>query len=93
MKRITINEAKNYVGEEVEIGAWVANKRSSGKIAFLQLRDGTAFFQGIVVKSEVGDDVFQLAKGLNQETSIMVKGTIQEDSRSKIRLRNCCQWC
>lgn len=83
MKRITINEAKNYVGEEVEIGAWVANKRSSGKIAFLQLRDGTAFFQGIVVKSEVGDDVFQLAKGLNQETSIMVKGTIQEDSRSK----------
>ncbi|CRH23426.1 hypothetical protein BN1423_860008 [Carnobacterium maltaromaticum] len=34
MKRITINEAKNYVGEEVEIGAWVANKRSSGKIAF-----------------------------------------------------------
>lgn len=43
MKRITINEAKNYVGEEVEIGAWVANKRSSGKIAFLQLRDGTAF--------------------------------------------------
>ncbi|PLS38094.1 asparagine--tRNA ligase [Carnobacterium maltaromaticum] len=83
MKRITINEAKNYVGEEVEIGSWVANKRSSGKIAFLQLRDGTAFFQGIVVKSEVGDDVFQLAKGLNQETSIMVKGTIQEDSRSK----------
>ncbi|MGX7419256.1 asparagine--tRNA ligase [Carnobacterium gallinarum] len=83
MKRITINESKDYVGQEVEIGAWVANKRSSGKIAFLQLRDGTAFFQGIVVKSEVGEEIFQLAKGLHQETSIFVTGTIQEDSRSK----------
>lgn len=83
MKKITINEAKHHVGETVEIGAWVANKRSSGKIAFLQLRDGSAYFQGVVVKSEVGDDMFQLAKGLNQETSILVRGVIQEDSRSK----------
>ncbi|ALV21011.1 MAG: asparagine--tRNA ligase [Carnobacterium sp.] len=83
MKHISIKESKNHVGEEVTIGAWVANKRSSGKIAFLQLRDGSAFFQGIVVKSEVGEEVFQLAKGLTQETSILLTGTIQEDSRSK----------
>ncbi|WP_414838432.1 asparagine--tRNA ligase [Carnobacterium sp. TMP28] len=83
MKKISIIESKDYVGKEVTIGAWVANKRSSGKIAFLQLRDGSAFFQGIVVKSEVEEEVFQLAKGLNQETSISITGTIQEDSRSK----------
>lgn len=83
MKKISIIESKDNVGNEVKIGAWVANKRSSGKIAFLQLRDGSAFFQGIVVKSEVGDEIFQLAKGLNQETSITITGTIQEDSRSK----------
>lgn len=83
MKQITIVESKNHVGEEVEIGAWVANKRSSGKIAFLQLRDGSGFFQGIVVKSEVEEEVFQLAKSLNQETSISLTGIIQEDSRSK----------
>lgn len=83
MKHISIKESKHHVGEEVTIGAWVANKRSSGKIAFLQLRDGSAFFQGIVVKSEVGEEVFQLAKGLAQETSILLTGTIQEDSRSK----------
>ncbi|MGY3777581.1 asparagine--tRNA ligase [Isobaculum melis] len=83
MERITIKQASDYVGKEVEIGAWVANKRSSGKIAFLQLRDGTAYFQGVVVKSEVSEEAFQLAKGLNQETSILVRGTIQEDSRSK----------
>ncbi|MGB3160258.1 MAG: asparagine--tRNA ligase [Carnobacterium sp.] len=83
MKKISIIDSKDYVGKEVTIGAWVANKRSSGKIAFLQLRDGSAFFQGIVVKSEVGEEIFQLAKGLNQETSILLTGTIQEDSRSK----------
>lgn len=83
MNHITIVESKNHVGEEVEIGAWVANKRSSGKIAFLQLRDGSGFFQGIVVKSEVEEEVFQLAKSLNQETSILLTGVIQEDSRSK----------
>lgn len=83
MNHITIIESKNHVGEEVEIGAWVANKRSSGKIAFLQLRDGSGFFQGIVVKSEVEEEVFQMAKSLNQETSILLTGIIQEDSRSK----------
>ena len=61
MKKISIIESKDNVGKEVTIGAWVANKRSSGKIAFLQLRDGSGFFQGIVVKSEVGDEIFQLA--------------------------------
>lgn len=83
MEHITIIESKNHVGEEVEIRAWVANKRSSGKIAFLQLRDGSGFFQGIVVKSEVEEEVFQLAKSLNQETSILLTGVIQEDARSK----------
>ena len=82
MKRISIIDSKDYVGQPVEIGAWVANKRSSGKIAFLELRDGTAFFQGVVVKNEVGEEMFDLAKGLNQETSIIVKGEIREDSRS-----------
>lgn len=83
MESIQILDAKKHVGETVQIGAWVANKRSSGKIAFLQLRDGTAYFQGIVVKTEVGEEVFQLAKNLNQETAVLVTGEIREDSRSK----------
>lgn len=43
-KYTSIMDVKNHVGEEVTIGAWVANKSGKGKIAFLQLRDGTAFF-------------------------------------------------
>ncbi|EMD5274838.1 asparagine--tRNA ligase [Listeria monocytogenes] len=80
--KITINQASEFVGKEVTIGAWLANKRSSGKIAFLQLRDGTGFMQGVVVKAEVGDDIFTTAKALTQETSLYVTGTINEDTRS-----------
>lgn len=80
--KITINQASEFVGKEVTIGAWLANKRSSGKIAFLQLRDGTGFMQGVVVKAEVGDDIFATAKALTQETNLYVTGTINEDTRS-----------
>jgi len=83
VEQIQIIDAKKHIGEIVQIGAWVANKRSSGKIAFLQLRDGTAYFQGIVVKNEVGEEIFQIAKNLHQETSVMITGEIREDSRSK----------
>ncbi|MBC1884076.1 asparagine--tRNA ligase [Listeria seeligeri] len=80
--KITINQASEFVGKEVIIGAWLANKRSSGKIAFLQLRDGTGFMQGVVVKAEVGEEIFATAKALTQETSLFVTGTINEDTRS-----------
>ncbi|SFC41860.1 asparaginyl-tRNA synthetase [Alkalibacterium subtropicum] len=83
MKKIQIIDSKKHVGEKVKIGAWVANKRSSGKIAFLSLRDGSAFFQGVVVKSEVDERVFEQAKSLTQESSVWVTGTISEDARSK----------
>lgn len=83
MVKITIDQASQFVGQTVEIGAWVTNKRSSGKIAFLQLRDGKRFFQGIVVKADVSEEVFELAKNVSQETSLIITGVIQEDTRSK----------
>lgn len=83
MNRISIIDSKHHVGEEVEITGWVANKRSSGKIAFLEIRDGSAFFQAVIVKSEVSEETFQLAKDLHQESSVIIRGTVQEDKRSK----------
>lgn len=84
MQVVTMKEAAKFVDQEVIMKAWVTNKRSSGKIAFLQLRDGTAFFQGIVLKAEVGEDLFEQAKHLNQESSIEIRGIIQKDDRSDI---------
>ncbi len=80
--KTTISEVGKYVGQDVKIGAWLANKRSSGKIAFLQLRDGTGFIQGVVVKNEVEESVFEAAKSITQETSVYVTGEIRVDERS-----------
>ncbi|MGO4995121.1 asparagine--tRNA ligase [Jeotgalibaca porci] len=79
-----MSKAQEFLGKEIKINAWVTNKRSSGKIAFLQLRDGDYYFQGIVLKNEVEPEVFEIAKGLTQETSIMLTGVVQEDTRSKL---------
>jgi asparaginyl-tRNA synthetase len=80
--KTTISKVGSFEGQEVKIGAWLANKRSSGKIAFLQLRDGTGFIQGVVVKSEVPEDLFQKAKSITQETSLYVTGVVRKDERS-----------
>ncbi|WP_203623316.1 MULTISPECIES: asparagine--tRNA ligase [unclassified Lacticaseibacillus] len=81
-QEIRIKDAKDHVNEEVRIGAWLTDKRSSGKIAFLQLRDGSAFFQGVVLKNKVSEEVFQTAKEMRQETSMWLTGEIHEDARS-----------
>lgn len=80
--KTTIKKIGNHVDETVKIGAWLANKRSSGKIAFLQLRDGTGFIQGVIVKAEIGEEKFQQAKELTQETSLYVTGIVKADDRA-----------
>ena len=88
---VSIADVKDYVGQEVTIGAWVANKSGKGKIAFLQLRDGTAFFQAVAFKpnfiekfgEEMGEEKFSTIRHLNQETAILIKGVVKKDERSK----------
>lgn len=80
--KTTISQAPNYHDQIVTIGAWLTNKRSSGKIAFLQLRDGTGFIQGVAAKNDVSEETFQLAKNLTQESSMYITGKIVEDKRS-----------
>lgn len=82
MIKTTIAQVYKYVEQEVRIGVWVANKRSSGKIAFLQLRDGTGFIQGVITKAEVPEEVFQTAKSITQESSLYVTGVVHKDERS-----------
>ncbi|MDX1772258.1 MAG: asparagine--tRNA ligase, partial [Planococcaceae bacterium] len=82
MKKIMIQDMSKHLGETIKLGAWLANKRSSGKIAFLQLRDGSGFVQGVVVKEEAGEELFAKAKSLTQETSMYVIGEVTKDERS-----------
>lgn len=75
---VYLEDVSNHVGENVEIRGWMFNKRSSGKIHFLQLRDGTGFIQGIVERSSVDEEVFKTADSLRIESSVMVEGTIRK---------------
>jgi len=83
MNQTYINELKNHIGEEVTLKGWLYNARSSGKLAFLQLRDGTGIVQCVVFKPN-DEELFERAKSLGQESSIIVTGKVKEDTRSSI---------
>jgi asparaginyl-tRNA synthetase len=82
MTRIYIEDAGKHVGEEVTLSGWLHNKRSSGKIQFLMIRDGTGYIQGVLVKNAVTPEVFAAADTLTHESSVRVTGKIREDSRA-----------
>ena len=81
--RVYIEDLKQHIGSEVELRGWLYNSRSSGKLVFLQLRDGTGIVQCVVFKGN-DEAVFETAKGLGQESAIIVRGTVKEDERSPI---------
>jgi asparaginyl-tRNA synthetase len=83
MNQTYINELKNHIGEEVTLKGWLYNSRSSGKLVFAQLRDGTGIVQCVVFKGN-DEEVFEKAKALGQESSLIVLGTVKVDERSSI---------
>lgn len=77
-----IIDASKHVGEEVELKGWLYNKRSSGKVKFLIVRDGTGLMQATLIENEVSPEVFQQYDDLTQESSLWVKGVVREDRRA-----------
>jgi asparaginyl-tRNA synthetase len=82
MQQTYIEDIAKHDGQPVTIKGWLANRRSSGKIHFLQVRDGSGFIQAVMSKAAVGDDAFRRADHLSQESSIVVQGTVRADSRA-----------
>jgi len=82
MDHVYIREIGNHVGDEVTVKGWLYNKRSSGGIHFLLLRDGTGIVQCVVRQEEVDGATFQVYDRINQESSIAVRGRVLEDERS-----------
>jgi len=77
-----INKLSEHVGREVTINGWLYNLRSSGKILFPQLRDGTGVVQCVALKNALTPEVWDALKGLGQESSLSIRGTVREDSRA-----------
>ena len=82
--KIRVSDVGRYVGQEITLKGWLYNKRSSGKLHFLQLRDGSGIIQCVMFKGEVSPELFELGDKLTQESSIIVTGTIREDKRSPL---------
>ena len=83
VKKIFISEAKKNAGEMVVLSGWVYNKRSSGGVIFLQIRDGSGFMQTTFAKGEVSDEVFDQAQKVTLESSVSVSGLIREEKRAE----------
>jgi len=77
-----IEALPGLVGQMAVVRGWVMTTRSSGKIAFLSLRDGTGYLQVVLSKKEVPDSVWEALGGLTQETSVEVTGTVRADARA-----------
>jgi asparaginyl-tRNA synthetase len=70
------------VGEDVELRGWLAGKRSSGKIAFLQVRDGSGSVQAVASRADVSAEAWEAIQAVTQESALRLRGLVQADSRA-----------
>jgi asparaginyl-tRNA synthetase len=78
MKQTYISEIGAHLGEEITLKGWLYNKRSSGKLGFLEIRDGSGLVQAIVSKKDVAEETWAESERVTQESSIIVRGTPRE---------------
>lgn len=79
---VYISTISNFSDQEVTLKGWLYNKRGSGKIQFLQVRDGTGFIQCVLSKSDVDEEQFSLTSSLTQESSVIITGIVKKDDRA-----------
>ncbi|MHC4550285.1 MAG: asparagine--tRNA ligase [Planctomycetota bacterium] len=79
---VRIRDLKDHEGETVVVQGWLYNRRSSKKMHFLQVRDGSGIVQGVVGRADVGDELFDRAGAVGQEASMKVTGSVRLDDRS-----------
>ncbi|MGD8978706.1 MAG: asparagine--tRNA ligase [candidate division WOR-3 bacterium] len=77
-----IEDIGKHAGMDITIKGWLYNKRSSGKIRFMLVRDGTGVVQAVIVKDEVDEKTFEAADRITQESSIILKGQVRKDKRA-----------
>jgi asparaginyl-tRNA synthetase len=79
---VSIEQIAGFEGQDIVIKGWIRNRRSSGKLSFLTVRDGTGDLQAILSKGEVGEDQFSLCGQLTQESSVVLTGKPRKDTRA-----------
>ena len=82
MNQTYIRDVSKHVGQEIHLKGWLYNMRSSGKLMFPQIRDGSGIIQGVVFKKNVSEQVWNDCEKLTQESSIIVTGKVRADERA-----------
>ena len=82
MDAVRIADLRNRAGEEVRLRGWLHNRRSSGKLQFLILRDGSGYAQAVVSKAGVSPEAWEAAENAGQESSLEITGKVREDRRA-----------
>src|SRR2546425_8170845 len=82
MQTVRIGEFRNHVGEEVLVQGWLHNKRSSGKLQFLIVRDGSGFAQAVMARAAVPPEAWEAADKAGQESNLELLGRVREDKRA-----------
>jgi len=80
--QVYVEDIGKFKGQEVEIKGWVYNTRSSGKVRFLLIRDGTGIIQSVVSSDEVTPELFAVADKLTQESSLILSGLVRAEPRA-----------
>jgi len=79
---IRIRDASAHLDQSVEVRGWLTHKRSSGKVQFLMLRDGSGVMQCVAGRNDVSPEAWQACESLTQESSVVVRGRLRADARS-----------
>ncbi len=79
---VSIEQISKFEGQDIIIKGWLRNRRSSGKLSFLTVRDGTGDLQAVLSKGEVGEEQFSLCSQLTQESSVVLTGKPRKDARA-----------
>src|SRR3954447_21169431 len=82
MSQTYIRDLKKHIGQPVTLKGWLYNLRSSGKLMFPQLRDGTGIVQCVVLRNNLAAEQWDALKGLGQESSLIINGTVRADERA-----------
>ncbi|MFH0992089.1 MAG: asparagine--tRNA ligase [bacterium] len=82
MNRVYIENLEKHIGEEVTLHGWLYNKRSSGKVRFLIMRDGSGLVQGVMMKNAVPEEIFTQFDALTQESSFAMTGKVRKEERA-----------
>ena len=83
-RSIPIKHLRDHVGETVTLYGWLVQKRSSGKIGFLQIRDGSGVIQGVASRAEFSPEAWSEVERVTQESTVRAAGVVKEDTRSPL---------